>query len=162
MFSQGLGCHSLCPHCESESTSASLGGPPVRRKAGLSSLYPGIALQSPHSNSQCPCTPVDMCPSLGYGVQGHGVDWLCVSHSTQTVTDQRVHSLIASNAPLLSQPVSLDVGVSPSLQLPCPWVLVLPCLVLLPSSLHPCQIMHGPTQSFLAVEDSCWYSVSVL
>lgn len=40
-----------------------------------------------------------MCPSLGCGVQGRGVDCLCVSPSIQTVTDQRAHPLIASNAP---------------------------------------------------------------
>ena len=95
-----------------------------------------------------------MRPSLGYRVQGHGMDYLCVSQSVQTVIDQLVHPMIASNASLLSQPISLDAGVSSLLQLPHPWVLVPSCLPSSSFSLLP----FIPTKSCMDPHNPFWLS----
>ena len=75
------------------------------------------------------------------------MDCLCVSLSVQTVIDQLVHSLTASTASLLSQPIPLDEGVffasAPPPLGADPVLLAL--LLLLASSFHPYQIMHGFT-----------------
>ena len=158
MFSYGLGCHSLCPHCESESTSASLGGPPVRRKAGLGSLYPGIALQSPHCNSQHRVLQWTCVPA--WGTEYRAMVWtVCVF-----LTLFRVSQISGSLSDSLKRPPSVPANFSGcgSLSFASAPLPLGAGPVLLPSSLHPYQIRHGPTQSFLVVEDSCWYSVSVL
>lgn len=49
--------------------------------------------------------------SLSWGMQGHGTDGLCGSHSIQIVTDQLPHSLVVSNVSPLSQPIAPDAGV---------------------------------------------------
>ena len=73
-----------------------------------SSPHPRITLQSPCSSSQ-PCAHQWTCVPV-WSTYGHDTHCLCVSHSIQTVTDHLLHlPLIASNASLLFQPISLDL-----------------------------------------------------
>ena len=132
----------LLPACDSAVTPCFHGSPIFLQRHSLLWIFSSYSLKmSPPANSSprlgllsnpqapAPRPPAQLWMCLPVqSMQDCGTDCLCGSQSIQT--DQLVHPfLTASNSSLLSQLISLDVGISPFLQLPDPVVQAWSCLL---------------------------------
>ena len=110
------------------------------------------------------CVPV-------HGMQGHGMGWLCGSHSTQTVPDQLLYPLKASNAFSLSQLIahwgSLPCCSSHGCRLSSPTLLLFSPSFILPSFVCIRIFLSGgqrllPALSWCSVRSSVFEDIFLL
>ena len=120
-------------------------------------LLPNPYISAPsHHAFQRTCTPV-------WDTYGCVEDHLCGSHSIQTVTDQLLHSLTASNASLHPKQCPKCGGLTPaSVPSPSKYRSSPAYSPLSHFLLSPCQVLCGSILSFPGIRDSCMLSAGVL